>query len=265
MDFPSFCVKLYIIALHKMKDRKMRLNNLLHLGSLTILLMIGTGCTTMVDSNFEFNLKNISPINESDAVQTVFVKSIRDERQFAVAESTIHPEQMTISSYSPDPSYTKERIVARNQTASSCSTDNSVAGCTADADTFSALGENLCFKQYPATTYVKLAVEKGLENAGYRILHRETDINKYTLVVDLKVERFWYWVDYSGDDRFAHADIAVTFHTRDEGSGAQRNFKISNQLNMKVPGFMNPLKSTVESALIDYSDTIAKNIHQRLK
>ena len=75
----------------------MRLNNLLHLGSLTILLMIGTGCTTMVDSNFEFNLKNISPINESNAVQTVFVKSIRDERQFAVAESTIHPEQMTIS------------------------------------------------------------------------------------------------------------------------------------------------------------------------
>ncbi len=243
----------------------MRSSSLLLIGSLAVSLFVTTGCTTQVDHNFEFETKNISPIKDSNAVKTVFIKNNTDSRSFTQAESTIHPEVMTISSYTPDPAYTKERIIARNQSASSCSADNSVAGCTADATTFSSLAENLCFKQYPAKTYIKLAVERGMEKAGYRVLTRETDINKYTLVVDLSVDRFWYWVDYNADDRMAHADITVTFHTKDEGTGAERNFKISNRLDMKVLGFMSPLKNTVESALINYGDTLAKNIQKRLE
>lgn len=243
----------------------MRSNCLLILGSLIAALFITTGCSSPVDQTFEFETKNIKPTLESNSVKTMYIRSFNDSRNFDIAESTIHPEQMTISSYSPDQSYTKSRIIARNQSASACSSNNSVAGCTAEAKTFSSLAENLCFREYPAKEYVKLAIEKGMEQAGYRILSRETDINKYTLVLDLTLNRFWYWIDYDTDDRYAHTDIEVSFHTKDENNGSERNFKISNRLNMKVLGFMSPLKGTVESALVDYSETLAKNIQQRLQ
>ncbi len=226
--------------------------------------LVLSGCSTPVDQTFEFDTEDFAPLMQSEAVNTVYVHPAKDIRQFVKAESTIHPEQMTYSSYTTDASYTKSHIVARGQTAASCTSTDSVAGCSAEATTFSSLAENICFKEYPAAHYIEEAVKRGFEDAGYRILTRNTDVNKYTTEVTIKVEKFWYWVDYQGEDRHVHTDIIVAFDTVDHQSGAKHSFRIKNHYQTKVLGFMSPLKGTVNSALTQYADTIKKNINKSM-
>lgn len=222
--------------------------------------LIVSGCTTSVDQPFELETDDFAPTMQSEAVKTVYVHPASNARQFSRAESTIHPEQMTYSSYTTDLNYTKSRIIARSQTASSCTATNSVAGCTADASTFSSLAENICFKDNVAAYYVEEAVKRGYEDAGYRVLTRKTDINKYTTEVKIRVEKFWYWVDYQGEDRHVHTDIVAVFDTTDHETGGTHSFKISNRYDTKVPGFMNPMKGTLNSALTEYAGTVRKNL-----
>lgn len=222
--------------------------------------LVISGCTTSVDQPFELETEDFAPTMQSEAVNTVYVHTATDARHFTKAESTIHPEQMTYSSYTTDPDYTKSRIIARSQTASSCTATSSVAGCTADATTFSSLAENICFKDHEAAYYIEEAVKRGYEDAGYRVLTRKTDVNKYTTEVKIRVERFWFWVDYIGDDRHVHTDIVAVFDTTDHRTGQTHSFKISNRYDTKVPGFMNPMKGTVNSALTEYAGTVRKNL-----
>ena len=197
---------------------------------------------------------------QSEAVNTVYVHPATDSRHITAAESTIHPEDMTYSSYTDDVAYTKRKIIARAQTPVSCTATDSVASCTADATTFSSLAENILVKDGQAAGYVREAVLKAYEDAGYRVLTRETDINKYTTEVKLKVEKFWYWVDYQGEDRHVHTDIVAVFDTTDHHSGKKESFRIKNRYDSKVPGFMNPMKGTVNSALVLFAETVQKKV-----
>ncbi len=234
-----------------------------YLALLTAMAMLA-GCTTPIDQPFELETGDFAPLMQSEAVNTAYVHPATDVRHLTAAESTIHPEEMTYSSYTPDLSYTKSRIIARSQTPTACTATDSVASCTADATTFSSLAENICFKDMAAARYVEEAVKRGLEDAGYRILVRETDINRYTTEIRLKIEKFWYWVDYQGDERHVHTEISAVFDTRDHSTGEKRSFRIKNHYQSKVPGFMNPMKGTVNSALTEYARTVSANIAKSL-
>lgn len=241
----------------------MKLRNLFISISIASSLLI-TGCTTQVDNYFNFDQKQFSPLKEKHSAKTVFIQSITDNRTFAEAESTIHPEQQTISSYTPDKALTKAKIVARNQTISPCTAEESVANCTANAKSYSALGENLCFRDQAAKEYVKLAIEKGFEDAGYKVLSYNTDVTETSVILDLTLDRFWYWLDYKDVDRVAYTEVIVSFKAFNKATKKTSNFKISNISSMNVLNFMSPLKGSIESSLVEYSHVVQNNINKQI-
>lgn len=227
--------------------------------------ILATGCATQVNNYFEFETRKISPLKEEHFEKSVYIKSISDNRKFIEAESSIHPYLQTISQYTPDKNKTKEEIIGRNQTISPCTEEKSIASCTADATSYSSLGENLCFKNMKAKEILKLTIEKGFEDAGYKVISYSSDITANTVVIDAIVDRFWYWLDYNGTDRFASSEITISFNAINKNTGKHNSFKISNKYSIDILNFMSPLKNTVENSLIEYSKLISKTIPEKIK
>lgn len=232
------------------------------LSVLFLLSIFFIGCTTKIDNFFEFDTEDFKPSKEGKHTKTVFIRNIKDSRKFVFAESTLTPEMQSISSYSPDKLYSKKRIVAREQILSLCSAEDSVANCTASANSFSSLSQNLCFKENDAIYYIKLSIEKGFELAGYQVLDYEDQKTSNTLIVDANLERFWYWIDYTNEDKFAHNEIIVNFSTNQ--NGIKHSFKIGNHLTTKTYAFLNPLKNTVNQSLVEYSNLLGVKLKEKL-
>ena len=226
------------------------------------IVFLTAGCTTQVNHYMDFETRQFSPLKEKYSSKTVFINSITDNRQFIEAETTIQPETQSISSYTPDKNDTKGRIIARNQTISPCTEEKSVANCTANSKSYSALGENLCFKEKSSKEYVKLAIEKGFEDAGYKVLSHSSDVTETSLVIDVSLERFWYWLDYQDTDRVAYNEIISSFKVYDKKTNKTKTFKISNTTTMEVLDFMNPLKGTVGNSLVEYARIVTNNINK---
>ena len=115
-----------------------------------------------------------------------------------------------------------------------------------------------------AKEILKLTIEKGFEDAGYKVISYSSDITANTVVIDAIVERFWYWLDYNGTDRFASSEITISFNAINKNTGKHNSFKISNKYSIDILNFMSPLKNTVENSLIEYSKLISKTIPEKI-
>ena len=243
----------------------MNIKTLFYSVPIAIIVMCTSGCTTQVDNYFEVETRQFSPLKENTSAKTVYINSITDNRTFIEAESTITPNVETLSHYTANKKATKERIIARNQTISPCTVEKSVANCTANSKSYSALAENLCFKKFPAKEYVKKKKKKGFEDAGYKVLSHKTDITETSVIVDVSLDRYWYWLDYNGTDRIAYNEIISSFKTYNKKTGKTSTFKVSNTTTLAVPDFMNPLKGRIESSLKEYAAVISKNVNTLVK
>ena len=219
----------------------MNIKTLVYSVPIAIIVMCTSGCTTQVDNYFEVETRQFSPLKENTSAKTVYINSITDNRTFIEAESTITPNVETLSHYTANKKATKERIIARNQTISPCTVEKSVANCTANSKS------------------------KGFEDAGYKVLSHKTDITETSVIVDVSLDRYWYWLDYNGTDRIAYNEIISSFKTYNKKTGKTSTFKVSNTTTLAVPDFMNPLKGRIESSLKEYAAVISKNVNTLVK
>lgn len=223
---------------------------------------ISTGCVSPVDVSVDVPSRDFTPLMEKTSGTAVIVEMPKDAREFSKADNTVHPERHTISSHTPNPEATKARIFARSQEAMSCAALASVAGCEKGATSYSGLAENYLLENGTAADYVKLATERGLEDAGFRVVPEGGSLPKNGIKLKPSVTRFWYWVDYSGENRYAHAEIKTIYQATQNGQ--TKKFTVHDHLTMKVPGFASPMIPTIGNALREYSRTIAEKIRQNL-
>jgi hypothetical protein len=60
----------------------------------------------------------------------------------------------------------------------------------------------------------------------------------------------------------AYNEIISSFKVYDKKTNKTKTFKISNTTTMEVLDFMNPLKGTVGSSLVEYARIVTNNINK---
>lgn len=141
--------------------------------SISAALVIGvSGCATSTGT-IEYDTSKLVKQNSPSAQVSVFIKTITDERVFD--EHTKDPSVPSVDGHSE---YAKDHAIARKR--------NSYG---------KALGKIILPENQSVKGLSREAIESALHENGWKVVKDENDVTPETKLVNVKINKFWSWMN----------------------------------------------------------------------